>query len=87
MPKSTTSVSLGDHDVFGLDVAMHDTVSVGMRDAVDDVPQQARRLGNRERFTPRQPAAERLAFHERHHVVEKYGGFTRIDQGEDVGVL
>ena len=77
-------MAVGDHDVVGLDVAVHDALPMRMREAVDHVAQEAHGVGRRERAVARDQAAKRIALHVRHHVVEQAVGLARVEQREDV---
>ena len=74
-------------DVFGLDVAVDDALGVGMLQRVGDFTRDAQRVGNRQLSLAFEALAERLAAHERHHVVQQGVGFTGIEQRQDVRML
>ncbi len=64
-----------EQDVLGLDVPVHDVLSVGVRQGVGHVASD-----------PHQPMAQRLALDERHDVEEQAVRDARIEQRQDVGV-
>ena len=86
-------VAVGEEDVLRLDVAVHHPGLVSLGERVGDLPGQPDDLGHRQRSGPGQPLAERLALHERHHVVGEHlragpvGDDARVQQADDVRML
>ncbi len=66
---------------------MHHSVGVGFGERVGHVPEDPDHLSHRQLPLPKQPVSKCGALHIGHHVVEEPAGFTRVDEGEDVGVL
>ena len=87
-PKSVTSgVPAGEHHVVGLDVAVDHPALVGVGQRVGHLAQDPERLVDRQGAVTLEPGAERLAFDERHDVIEEAGGLAGVVEREDVGVL
>ena len=80
-------VAAREHDVFGLDVAMHEVVLVRVAERVAHLEDQADGLLHREPVLAHQPLAQRFALHERHDVVEQAIRRARVDERENVGML
>jgi hypothetical protein len=77
----------GDHDVFGLHVAVHDGPPVGVGQGGEDVPENPDHFVHRNRLVVLQAAAERLPLDEGHGVVAEPVGFPRGEQRHDERVL
>src|ERR1035437_2985606 len=77
----------GNEHVVRLDVAMDDTVRVGVGEGVGDVAQNAERLGNRQLVLFGETRAERLAGDERHGVVEQAVLGARAEERNDMRML
>ena len=87
-PKSVTKRVLArEHDVFGLDVAMHQAVLVRVGQRVGHVVQQPHHVADGELGFLLQPLAERLAFLVRHDVEEKSVGFAGVIERQDVRMV
>jgi hypothetical protein len=80
-------MTLGDEDVFGLDIAMHHTIPVCIGQRVDHLTEDPHRLCNRQLSLPREPRAERLAGDKRHDVVQKIARRAGCEERDNVGVL
>ena len=86
-------VAVGEEDVLRLDVSVHHPGLVSLGQRVGDLPGQPDDLGHRQRSGPGEPLAERLALHERHHVVVEHlragpvGDDARVQQADDVRML
>ncbi len=79
-------VPLGEQHVLGLHVAMHDTLPVRVAQRVGHVLRDGERVAQREGPLPIEPDAQRLAHHERHHVVQQPVGQAGVVQRENVRV-
>jgi hypothetical protein len=77
----------GEHDVFGLDVAMHHSLFVRVGQRVRHVGRNAHGVSDRELFFSVESVAQRLALNVRHHVVEEASGGARVVQRQDVRML
>ena len=62
-------------------------VPVGVVERARHLPRDRERLLEAELVLAVELVAERLAAHERQHVVEEAAGLARVDQGEDVRVV
>ncbi len=63
-----------EQDVFRLDVAMNQSMLVGILQRVGYLPRDADRVFERELTLPVQPISQRLTLHERHDVEQKLSG-------------
>jgi hypothetical protein len=61
-------VAIAQQDVFGLDVTVDHAASVGVRERVQHVAQNAKGFWDRQLAGASQPLAKRLALDVRHHV-------------------
>ena len=77
----------GEQHVVGLDVAVNDAVRVGVAQRVGHVAQDPHGLGHRQLAVAPEPRAERLAFDERHGVVEQVARLAGGEQRDDVRML
>ena len=77
----------GQQHVVRLDVAVHDATIMRIRERRRDLAQQADRLAERQLAMPREPCAQRLAFHQRHGEVRQAVRVARREQWHDVRVL
>src|SRR5438874_3728370 len=75
------------HDVFRLDVAVHDPMAVRVRQRARHLRRDAQRIFLGELRLARQPIAQRFALHVRHDVIKEAGGDARVVQGQDVRML
>ena len=80
-------VPAGDEHVVRLDVAVHDAARVRVRERVDDVAQDADRVAHGHLAFARELRAQRLAFHERHRIVEEIADLPRGEHRHDVRML
>lgn len=60
---------------------------VGGPQCVGDLPCETDRFLDGQLRLPAQPISQRFALDHRHHIIEEAIGLTRIEQGEDVGVI
>src|SRR6185437_2552375 len=74
-------------DVFGLDVAMHDTPFVRVLQCVSDFARDAYRINHRELMLARESSAQCFSLHVRHHVEKKSVGGARVEQRKNVRML
>src|SRR2546429_3504873 len=75
------------HDVFRLDIAVHDPVAVRVRERARHLRRDAQRVLLGQLLLALEPVAQRFALDVRHDVIEEAGGGTRVVQRQDVGVL
>src|SRR5256884_6933105 len=75
------------HDVFRLDIAVHDPVAVRVRQRARHLRRDAQRVLLGQLLLAREPVAQRFALDVRHDIIEEAGGGTRVVQRQDVGVL
>ena len=80
-------VSALQQDVLGLDVAVDHAESVRMLQRVGHLARDQQCLVHSELAIPLEPRAQRLARHQRHHVVEQPVDLARVQQRQDVRVL
>ena len=80
-------VSARQEHVRRLDIAVHDTFAVGVRQGIDHIAQNAHCVSDRQLAFPGEPFPQRLALHERHGVVEKIVRGPGGEQRNDMGVL
>ena len=81
------AVRLGDHDVSGLDVTVHETVRVGGVEGVRDLGDDPHRRSHREAAAPVDQLLQGGAVDEAHRDVEAPVLLAAAVDGEDVGVL
>jgi hypothetical protein len=79
--------TLVQQDVLRLDVAMDDAVAVRVVEGVSHAHGHADRLVHTQLRLAVEPAAQRLAPDERHHVEQEAGGSAGVEERQDVGVL
>jgi hypothetical protein len=77
----------GDEDVLRLDVPVHYALAVRVVERARHLLRDGQRLLNAELRLTVQLVAQRLAAHERHHVIEKSVGRAGIDEREDVRMV
>ena len=77
----------GDEDIVRLDVAVHDTVLVRVRERVTDVAQNEHRVLHRQPAVVHEPLAQRAVFLVRHDVVQESVGLPRIVERHDVRMV
>jgi hypothetical protein len=75
------------HHVLGLDVPVDHALTMRVPQRRAHIGRNADRLRQRKLPLSVELLAQRLAVHERHHVVEEVARLAGIEQGEDVGVL
>jgi hypothetical protein len=80
-------VTIGEQHVVGLDIAVHDTVAVGVGKGVYHLAQDLGRLRDGQLSFPRQLGPERLARDVRHDVVQQIARSGGGEQRDDVRVL
>ena len=80
-------VSAGEQNVLGLDVAVDDALLVRIAKRVVHLEGDRDRVFDGQHSLAIQAIAQRLALHERHHIVEQIAGDARVEQPEDVGML
>jgi hypothetical protein len=80
-------VAAGQEDVLGLDVAMDDAAAVGVAQGVGHFAGDAERILQRQLPLALEAVAERLPLDEGHGVEEGAGRLSRVEEGEDVGVV
>jgi hypothetical protein len=73
-------------DVLRLNVPVHHAVTVGIVERVSDLSRDAERFVEGELPLPGDPVAQRFPLHNRHHVIDKRLGRSRVVQREDVRV-
>ena len=78
---------LGQQQVLGLDVAVHDPVVVSVLERLGRFPRDPKRVLHPELPLPPQPVPQRLALDEWHGEPELAGGLARVVDREDVRVL
>ncbi len=74
-------------DVLGLDVAVDHAVPVGVVEGARHLAGDPHGIGDGQLPLARQPVAERLALHKRHHVEHGAAYLARVVQRQDVRVL
>ena len=77
-------VTIREHHVLGLQVAMHHRALVRVRHRVGDVAEDAHRIRNRQFAGLEESLPKRGAVHVRHHIEQVPVGFAGIVQREDV---
>jgi len=60
---------------------------MGVGHGVGHVRQDSNNVGDRQPARPDQPVPQSIAFDKRHDEVEEVGGFARVEQGYDMGML
>ena len=80
-------VSIGEQNVFRLDVAVDDAALVRVGERVGHFAQDVHRVADRQRATSRQQIAERFTVHKGHDVEQHRTGSAGIEQRQDVRVL
>ena len=78
---------LVEHDVVGLDVAMHDAALVRVREGARHLHQDLPDLGRRERTARGQHGRERLAAQKLHDKIDHPAGLADAIDRNDAGVL
>ncbi len=78
---------LGQQQVFGFDVAVHDAVVMSILERLGRFTRNPKRVLHPELPLPPQPVPQRLALHEWHGEPELAGGLVRVVDGENVWVL
>ena len=78
---------VGQQDVRGLDVAVHDAVAMSVVERLGHFAGDPKRLVQAQLLLALQPLAQRLAGDERHDVIKEPAGLARVVQRQDVGVL
>src|SRR5688572_32611195 len=77
----------GDENVFGLDVAVHDTLRMRISESVDDLAKKPRRFLHRKLTRAIDTRAQILAGDERHRIVEQRNTRSSGEQRNDVRML
>ncbi len=87
----TRDAKVGDHrvsaleeDIVGFDVAMHDAARVSIAQRVGDFARDAQGVGDRKLLLAVEAIAQRLALHQRHHVVQEVARAAGIVERQDV---
>ena len=75
------------HDVFGLDVPVHDTVAMRVVEGLRHLGGDADRVLHGELALAREQVADALAFHVGHHVEDLAVRLPRVEEGQDVRML
>ena len=76
-----------EQHVLGLDVTVHDLVTMGICQRVEHVAQDADGVGDGQRTPPGEPRAQGLALDQRHGVVQQPAAFAGREDRHHVGVL
>src|SRR4029077_1486977 len=76
-----------EQDVLGLDVAVNDTVAVGVGEGGEDVPRDLERIVEWELLLAIEPVPQRLALYIGHGIPELAGCLPGIENRQDVGML
>ena len=77
-----------DHDVAGLEIAMHDAVLVGARERIEDLRHQVSDVRHRHRALLAQQVLQAVARHVLEREERSVGvGPTRVHHSHDVGVV
>jgi hypothetical protein len=80
-------MAAGDEDVLGLDVAVHDALTVSVVQCVRHLASDPKSVLQRELPLAAQPITERLALDEGHDVVEQPLGRARVVKRQDLGMI
>ncbi len=80
-------MSVTQEDVRRLHVPVYDPPGVRVGEAIADLLRQAHGFGDGQARFVLQPVAERFAFYEWHHVIQRVPGFARIKERQDIRVL
>ena len=80
-------VAVLEHDVLGLDVAMHDTIPVSVIERARHFGRDAHGFVDWELWRGVEPVAQRLPLGGGHHVKQCAVGIAGIEEGEDVRVI
>src|SRR2546425_7863188 len=86
-PYTTLFRSLIEHDVVGLDVAVHDPALVRVREGPGDLDEDLADFGRGERAARGEHARERLAAQELHDEVDDAAALADAVDRDDAGVL
>lgn len=73
--------------VFRFDVAVHNAARMRVLERISDFRGQSNRVGYRQLPLAIKTAAQRLPFHERHHIVQQAVGHTRVEERKNVRML
>jgi hypothetical protein len=79
--------STAQQDVGRLDVAVHDPLLVGGLNRLGHIGGDSDSVGDGKGALAVQSLPQRLPLHEGHHVVEHPIGLSRVEEGQDVGML
>ncbi len=80
-------VTVGEHHVLGLDIAMNDALRMRIAQRVGDFERDPNRVLHGQLLLPVQPVAHGLAVDERHDIVQQIFRVPGVEEAEDIRML